>query len=72
MSTTAIIALVGLANGLLELASREAALAQQRGEMSAEQLADVKARAKVADAEWNAIVASLPPPVFPTDLPPAP
>jgi hypothetical protein len=61
MDPASIIALIGLANGLVELATREAALAEQKGAITPEQLADVKARAAVADAEWDAIVAGLPP-----------
>lgn len=46
-----------LAGGVIDLVIREAALLIDSGEMTEADLADVKARAQLADDEWDAVVA---------------
>ncbi len=51
----------GLVGDLVGLAAREAAILFHAGEMTAEELADIKARGNVADDAWDAIVAAAKP-----------
>lgn len=50
--------LVDLAKGIIAGIINQVVLAQQKGEVTPEQLAEIKARANVTDAEWDGIVAA--------------
>jgi len=58
MDPATIIAIITGARLAIDGAVKLAAIAAGKGEITPEQLADIKARAVIADADWDAIVAA--------------
>lgn len=56
MELAAILELIAAGKSLVAFALRQAALAQQAGEFTPEQLDEIKAKAAISDDAWDAAV----------------
>lgn len=57
MEIAAILSMIAAAKEAIAFGIHQAQLLQQKGEITPEQMADVKARAEVSNSRWDAIVA---------------
>lgn len=58
MSPTEIIFAIGAARSFIEVMTRQAAIMQNNGEITPEQLAEIKEKAALSDSDWDARVAA--------------